>query len=183
MKDRSGATTERQEMAVRLHLECHMLPEIAAKMGISSEAARRMLLRSGIEDTRQKFRTIKPYRRTKLTRRQAFWLKVDNSGGPNECWPWTGKVRPGGYGQVRIRFFHIDIQYSHHAAFFFSRGKRAKNWVLHKCGNHICCNPAHLYDGTPAQNAADRTKHCLERGTSFGELVRQGHLRRRSVST
>ncbi len=29
--------------------------------------------------------------------------------------------------------------------------------VLHRCDNPPCCNPAHLFIGTPASNAADRS--------------------------
>ena len=31
--------------------------------------------------------------------------------------------------------------------------------VLHRCGNHGCVNPAHLYEGAHRQNAADARRH------------------------
>lgn len=33
-------------------------------------------------------------------------------------------------------------------------------WVLHSCGNELCINGAHLYLGTPTDNARDRKRHA-----------------------
>src|SRR6185312_561373 len=27
-----------------------------------------------------------------------FWDRVDRSGGPDACWPWTGAINKSGYG-------------------------------------------------------------------------------------
>ena len=29
-----------------------------------------------------------------------FWSRVDQSAGPDACWPWTACKRPNGYGAV-----------------------------------------------------------------------------------
>jgi hypothetical protein len=117
---------------------------------------------------------IKPYRRTRLTARQKFWSKVDQSAGPDACWHWIGSMLSSGYGRFYCSLI-LKRTYAHHAAFLFGYGKRAKMNVLHRCGNRSCCNPAHLYDGTLKQNAADRSRHCEERGTTWSVVTSIGH--------
>src|SRR5438874_974236 len=31
--------------------------------------------------------------------KDGFWSKVDKSGGPDACWPWTGCINAWGYGK------------------------------------------------------------------------------------
>ena len=31
-----------------------------------------------------------------------FWRRVDKSGGPDACWPWTGALNDHGYGVLRV---------------------------------------------------------------------------------
>lgn len=44
-------------------------------------------------------------------------------------------------------------------------------WVLHRCDNPPCCNPDHLFLGTPADNAQDASR----KGRLDRTHCRQGH--------
>lgn len=92
-----------------------------------------------------------------------FWSKVDRSAGPNGCWPWTARLDEDGYGEVYIskaersaghpfRGSHVG---SHRVAWWLDRGSIGALWVLHTCHNRACCNVAHLYLGTHADNMRD----------------------------
>lgn len=96
----------------------------------------------------------------------AFWDRVDQSGGPDACWPWTGGRASHGYGgvywEVEGRRGHFK---AHQVAFFLANGwrpTRANGKVVrHRCDTG-CCNPAHLVAGTPGDNSRD----MAERGRS-----------------
>ncbi len=64
-----------------------------------------------------------------------------------------------GYGWVSADGTQM---YAHRAVWLGKRGLIPKGlWVLHRCGNRECINPAHLYLGTPRQNNID----CVGHGT------------------
>ncbi len=89
-----------------------------------------------------------------------FWAKVDQSAGPDGCWPWLAS-RHGGHegGEARYGKFGLrgkDVQ-AHRVAYELTNGPIPTGLqVDHTCHNTLCMNPAHLRLATPGQNTANR---------------------------
>ena len=84
-----------------------------------------------------------------------FWDTID-IGDEDACWEWLGGHNGDGYG-------YYKCQRAHRLAFSLVKGK-PKHYVLHRCNNRACCNPAHLYDGTHKQNMLDMAEACSHDG-------------------
>lgn len=87
---------------------------------------------------------------------ERFWSYVDRSGGPDACWPWIRSRTPRGYGQYGVhRNGKLFNQRTHRIAYYLTHGSWPEPLACHTCHNRFCCNPAHIYEGTPKQNTSD----------------------------
>lgn len=95
-----------------------------------------------------------------------LWSKVDKRE-PDQCWPWKGFLSERGYGRTWI---NDKAFYAHRVIFALAnpglieleapKDKSEGKFVLHRCDNPVCCNPAHLFLGTHLDNMRDKVlKH------------------------
>lgn len=103
--------------------------------------------------------------------------RVDRSGGPDACHPWTGAVTTQGYGQIRKQGLPSA---AHVVAWEFENGPRPPGIELdHECHNQalrdgtckpgicphrLCCNPRHIVPRTKAEHAAASDRYSHRRG-------------------
>jgi len=84
------------------------------------------------------------------------------------CWGWNGMIRKDGYGVINAGGHNNKILL-HRASWMIHFGEIPKKmFILHKCDNHICSAPSHLFIGTQQDNVTDmiskgrRKQACLK---------------------
>lgn len=83
------------------------------------------------------------------------------------CWVWTGFRDRKGYGQIALDGRRGVHGYTHRVAWELHNGPIPDGlWVLHRCDNPPCCNPAHLFLGTAADNNRDMAAKGRHVGTT-----------------
>jgi hypothetical protein len=96
---------------------------------------------------------------------ETFWARVSKAG-PDDCWEWTGALTSNGYGN--LGWGGTNVQ-AHRLAFALAvggiglltgfrqpgRARVYRKFVLHRCDNRKCCNPAHLFLGSMRANQLD----------------------------
>lgn len=96
-----------------------------------------------------------------------LWSKIDVRS-ENECWVWQGAKTTAGYGVIRINYI---LKYAHRLTWMlhYKSDIPKKGQICHTCDNPPCCNPAHLFLGSQADNMKDaankgRIKEKVHRG-------------------
>jgi hypothetical protein len=143
-----GYATSKEKQILELYSDCGLSIKKIARIFVCSPSSVRGIL--------QKYMALRPppERTPILTieeqriNRVLHWIKVEDG-----CWEWQGYRHPNGYGRVS---WLGKVQWAHRVVWQLCFGDIPDDlWVLHHCDNPPCCNPEHLFLGTPKDNTQD----------------------------
>ncbi|QNJ55926.1 HNH endonuclease [Microbacterium phage Rasputia] len=80
--------------------------------------------------------------------------------GPDECWPWTGRVSDKGYAVLKLTGGKIQRI----SRFLLGLKLGDRRVARHTCDNPVCVNPAHIVEGTSKQNTQDMEERGRQKG-------------------
>lgn len=85
-------------------------------------------------------------------------------GSTDECWEWTGWKNKRGYVSMLVGGRKGHTVGVHRLAWEQANGPIPPGvFICHACDNPCCCNPSHLFSGTPSDNVQD----MLSKGRHF----------------
>ncbi len=104
-----------------------------------------------------------------------FWSKIAITANSNKCWNWQA-VKHRGYGSFSIGYTTVvSTRVSYYLHYKIDPIGKS---VLHKCDNPSCCNPNHLFLGTPNDNSKDMVNKNRQ---AFGESVKTSKLNENDI--
>jgi HNH endonuclease len=91
---------------------------------------------------------------TVANKREDVW-KLVNKQGDNECWLWKGRTNSKGYGEFDVqgkswKAHRLVFEVHNHVVLPSTKE------VAHSCSNPVCCNPAHLFLASHAENMVNK---------------------------
>jgi len=96
------------------------------------------------------------------------------------CWNSTYASNSWGYAKISIKSKVLAV---HRIMYEYIHGTipSDKPFILHRCDNPKCCNPTHLYSGTPQNNVDDminRNRYPDQKGeTNYGAKLTEKQVK------
>ena len=98
--------------------------------------------------------------------------KIDDSGGPDACWPAQGPRTPEGFVRVGWKRHYPLI---HRVVFELEYGREPRGLLVHMCGNRDCGNVRHMEERSEKLDSAFTAQffeRLRERGLTVAALAR-----------
>ena len=99
--------------------------------------------------------------------------------GENGCMTWIGGKHRQGYGMFNLYNTTAgkkQMQVAHRIAMMIELGRELGRYefVIHNCDNPLCCNPDHMFVGTPEdRNRVAREKGHIQTKWKTGNAVKK----------